>query len=575
MGHIDSGKTTFLDKIKGTYITDKEPGKITQHIGATEITHNTIIHSCGHLLAKFKFEVTIPGLLFIDTPGHNAFDNLRERGGSLADLVVLVVDITKGLQAQDIETLNILKMYKVPFIVVANKVDLLQGWYQEGLDVSYVIEKQSKSVSERLDEQIYKIVGQLYNHGFAAERFDRVTDFKKQVTIIPISAEKCYGLSESILFLATLSQKFLGNKLELDEKDFAQATILESGEIKGVGSTADIIVYQGIIRVKDKIAFLSKTGVIETKIKALLKLDVMSAVNKKRDYKNVDFVSAAAGVKIVAPDLDKCIPGSVIISCDDTKAIESLRTKPLSCVITNGEAEGAFIKTDTLGSLEALIKLMGKSFICIARSDIGDVTSKDVMELKIIHERDPKKGVLFLFNSNISKELEDEVNKSNIPIFKNNIIYKLIEDYESWLIKINKQEKDKLLKEIVYPCKIKVVKNCIFRVSKPSIFGVKVLAGKLVPGVTLLDKDGNEFGVVEGIQTEGNKLNSLEFDKEAAISVKGVTYLKDFTENSVFTVNISLEDIKKLEEIGIQFTDDEEKLIEEAQKRRYKTHEMN
>ncbi len=573
MGHIDSGKTTFLDKIKGTCITDKEPGKITQHIGATEITYDTIIHSCGHLLTKFKFEVTIPGLLFIDTPGHNAFDNLRERGGSLADLVVLVVDITKGLQAQDIETLNILKMYKVPFIVVANKVDLLQGWYQEGLDISSVLEKQSKSVSERLDEQIYKIVGQLYNHGFAAERFDRVTDFKKQVTIIPISAEKCYGLSESILFLATLSQKFLGNKLELDEKDFAQGTILESGEIKGVGSTADIIVYQGILRVKDKIAFISKSGVIETKIKALLKLDVMSAVNKKRDYKNVDFVSAASGVKIVAPDLDMCIPGSVIISCDDKEAIETLRTKPLSCVITNGEAEGAFVKTDTLGSLEALIKLMGKSFICIARSDIGDVTNKDVMELKIINERDPKKGVLFLFNSNISKELEEEVIKSNIPIFKNNIIYKLIEDYEAWLIKINKQEKDKLLKEVVYPCKIKVVKNCIFRVSKPAIFGVKVLIGKLVPGVTLLDKDGKEFGVIEGIQTEGNKLSSLEYDKEAAISVKGVTYLKDFTEDSVFTVDITLEDIKKLEEIGCQFTGEEEKLIIEAQKRRYKTME--
>jgi len=574
MGHIDSGKTTFLDKIKGTCITGQEAGKITQHIGATEITHDVIMLMCGHLLEKFKFEVTIPGLLFIDTPGHNAFDNLRERGGSLADLVVLVVDINKGLQAQDIETLNILKMYKVPFIVVANKVDLIQGWYQEGNDISSVVSKQSKSVSDRLDEKIYKIVGQLYNNGFAAERYDRVTDFQKQITIIPISAEKCWGLSEAIVFLSTLSQKFLGPRLSLDENSYPQATILECGEIKGVGSTADIIVYQGVLKVKDRIAFLSKSGVIETKVKALLKIDVMSAVNKKRDYKSVDFVSAASGVKIVAPELEECIPGSIIVSCDDKEAMEHLKSKPLSCILSNGEAEGAFVKADTLGSLEALLKLMEKSFICVARSDIGDVTNKDILELKIIYERDKKKGALFLFNTNISKELEEEANVQGIPIFKNNIIYKLIEDYQAHLDKLNKVEKEKLLKEVTYPCKIKVMKNCIFRISKPAIVGVKVLVGKLVPGVTLIGSNGEEIGTVEGIQTDGNKLNVLEYDKEAAISIKGATYLKDFSEDSVFTVNLSLDSIKKLEDIGYQFTREEEGLISDAMKKRYQTKEQ-
>ncbi len=569
MGHIDSGKTTFLDQIKGTSIAKLEAGKITQHIGATEITLDVINKTCGHLFKKFKSEVSIPGLLFIDTPGHNAFDNLRERGGSLADLVVMVVDVNKGLQAQDIETLQILKMYKVPFIVVANKVDLIRGWYQEGKDISNVLDKQSKSVADRLDELIYKIVGQLFDHGFQAERFDRINDFKQQIAIIPTSAEKGWGLTESILFLAALSQKFLDKRITIEDTLKAQATILELGEIKGIGHTADAIVYQGILKVKDQIVFLSKQGLIETKIKALLKINMMTAVNKKRDYKNVDFVSAASGVKIVAPDLDKCMPGSIVVLADDKEAVKHLKEKPLACM-ADGEAEGAFVKTDTLGSLEALTKLLGKNNICVAKADIGKVTQKDILELKVINERNKKKGVLFLFNTEIPKELEIDAEKNKIPIFKNNIIYKLIEDYEDWLNKQNKDERDKALKEIIFPCKFKVLKNHIFRTSKPAIVGVKVLEGKLVPGAKLLNNK-QDCGLVVGIQSDGKAVSSLEKDKEAAISIKNVIYLKDFKEEDVFEVNIPFDSITKLENINYELTDGELKLIQEAKARKYKT----
>jgi translation initiation factor 5B len=567
MGHIDSGKTTFLDKIKGTSIVKLEAGKITQHIGATEISLDVILKLCLHLAKKYNFEISLPGLLFIDTPGHNAFDNLRERGGSLADLVVLVVDVNKGLQAQDIETLSILKMYKVPFILFANKIDLISGYNQEDLDISKSLDKQSKNTSDKIEENIYKIVGQLYDKGFSADRFDRVTDFKKQIAIIPGSCEKEYGLTEAILFLSVLSQKFLGPRITIDPLQKSQGTVLEIGEIKGIGKTADVIVYQGVLRVKDRISFMSKEGIIETKIKSLLKLNVMSAINKKKDYKNVDFVSAASGVKIVAPDIDRCLPGSIIVSSEDLEAVSRLKEKPLSCFVS--DIEGAFVKTDTLGSLEALTKLLSKNNICISRADIGPLTQKDILEIKVLHERDKKKGVLFLFNVNLQKEFAEQLDNEKIPVFKNNIIYKLIEEYDDWLFKKNRVEKEKLLKEIIFPCELKVLKNHIFRISKPAIVGVKVIAGRLIPGSKLVNKE-DEIGVVEAIQAEGKSIPILERGAEAAISIKNAVYLKDFKEEDVFTVYVPNSSIEKLDQIIYDLTEEEQTMLQKIKLKRIK-----
>jgi translation initiation factor 5B len=563
MGHIDSGKTTFIDKIKGTSITKQEPGKITQHIGATEITLDVIRSFCGDLLKKYNYELTIPGLLFIDTPGHNVFDNLRERGGSLADLVVLVTDINKGLQAQDIESIKILKMYKVPFIILANKIDLIYGWFQEGECVTNVLNNQSRSVSEKLDELIYKIVGQLFDLGFQADRYDYVKDFTKQIVIIPTSVLKGWGLPESLLYLCVLSQRFLGQNLVIDESQHPKGTILEVGEIKGVGPTIDVILYQGILRVKDEIAYLTRDGVKFTKIKALLKPPVISGVIKKKDYESVEFVSAASGVKIVAPGLENVIPGSWIASSKDKQAIEHLNINIQTfCNVSN--EEGVFVKADTLGSLEALLKLLEKENICVGKSDIGDVSKKDIMELKVLNEKNPKKGVLFLFNVNIPKELEDELLNLKIPVFKNNIIYKIVEDYLDWLNKINREEQENLLKEIIFPCRFQILKEHIFRKSKPAIVGVKVLVGKLYPHARVVDKTGKEVGVVESIEVDGKQIDHLDLFQEAAIAIKDAVYEKDFVEDSILETLLTYENIKKLEMLDYSFSDKELELINKA-----------
>lgn len=559
MGHIDSGKTTFLDKIKGTSIVDKEAGRITQHIGATEITIDVIQKFSGHLAKKYNFELSIPGLLFIDTPGHNAFDNLRERGGSLADLVVMVMDINKGLQVQDIETLNILKMYKVPFVVVANKVDLVQGWYQQGNDITSNLLTQSKHTEEKLDELIYRIVGQLYDKGFQAERFDRISDFTKQIAIIPASCVNGWGLPESILFLAVLSQKFLGKKITIEETDLMQGAVLEVGDLKGIGSTADVIVYQGSLKTKDEIIFPTRYGLQATKIKTILKPNFMTAVDKKGSFETISEVNAAAGIKIVAPGIESCLPGAVIVSSKDKEAIEHLKTKSYSCF--KKDSCGAFVKADTMGSLEALHKLLDNAGICVASADIGEITNKDLTELKILHEKDKTQGVLFLFNVKINQEFEDELIKQQIPIFKNNIIYKLIEDYQDWATKEKKKELDKLLKEIIYPCKFKVLPNFIFRSSKPAVVGVRILQGRLVTE-SKVSLNGNIIGTVEGIQTDGKVVEIAQKDMEVAVSIAEATYLKDFKEGDVLEVSLNLEMIGKLETLEGDLSAEEQAMIE-------------
>ena len=102
LGHVDHGKTKLLDRIRGTSVQAREAGAITQHIGATEVPIEHIYKVCSKLIGQKKFDV--PGLLFIDTPGHHSFVTLRARGGSLADLAVLVIDIREGLMPQTIES---------------------------------------------------------------------------------------------------------------------------------------------------------------------------------------------------------------------------------------------------------------------------------------------------------------------------------------------------------------------------------------------------------------------------------------------------------------------------------------
>ncbi|HNT73160.1 MAG TPA: GTP-binding protein, partial [Methanothrix sp.] len=155
----------------------------------TEIPLAVISEVCGPL---FRGDFQIPGLLFIDTPGHHSFTSLRSRGGSLADLAVLIVDVNEGFQPQTIESINILKRYRTPFVVAANKIDRLSGWLPvEGAPLAATLKAQSERVRGDLDNRIYELVGELYKHGFNSDRYDRISDFTKNIGKIKMLSVEC------------------------------------------------------------------------------------------------------------------------------------------------------------------------------------------------------------------------------------------------------------------------------------------------------------------------------------------------------------------------------------------------
>src|SRR5256886_6576863 len=308
LGHVDHGKTTLLDRIRGTGVAGREAGGITQHIGATEVPLEAILAICGDLVKGKTFK--IPGLLFIDTPGHVAFTTLRARGGALADLAVLVVDVNEGFRPQTIESLNILKRYKTPFLVAANKIDMVPGWRKiEKVPFATAYGEEQESVREELDRRLYDLVGRFFEHGFTAERYDRVQDFATTVAVVPTGAKHGVGIAELLLMVIGLAQRFLEESLRVPEGP-AEGTILEVKEEKGLGTTLDAIIYKGVLTRGDTIVLGSGTKPIVTKVKAILRPKPLDEMRDPQDrFDSVDRVTAAAGVKISASGLEGALAG--------------------------------------------------------------------------------------------------------------------------------------------------------------------------------------------------------------------------------------------------------------------------
>ena len=563
LGHIDAGKTRLLDAIRGTAIIEKEAGGITQHIGATEVPIETIKRLSADILKIYKFELKIPGLLFIDTPGHEAFSTLRERGSSIADLAVLVVDINKGCQEQTYEALSILKSFKVPFVVAANKIDTLFEWNSvHTTSILKSMKSQTDSALRKLDEKIYKIVGELFQQGFNAERFDRVRDFTKEILIIPVSAKTKEGIAELLLFLAGLSQKYLGKRLEIHPDAAGKGTILEVKEERGLGKTIDIILYDGRIRVNDRIAFYGKSGVITTKVRALLVPKPLSELREEKKFKNVSEASAASGLKVAAPMLEEAIAGSPIIVVKSEEQLNEF-AKQLKEIKIERDVVGAVVKTDTIGSLEALLSLLEKEGLKVRRADIGEITKQDIIEAANIAKKDPYIGVIFAFNVKVDDKILNEAKSAGVKIFSSDVIYSLLEEYKAWVEEKKKEERMKILQSINYPAKLQVLRGCIFRNSKPAIVGVRVLKGKLRPNVVLIKENGKELGKLICIQSEGETINEATKGSEVAISIEKAIVGRNLFEDDVLYVKLMKFDIQQLKKLWQDLPDEDKDLIDE------------
>jgi len=552
LGHVDHGKTSLLDSIRGTSIAKKEHGAITQHIGATEIPIETIYEICGPMIKERNFKV--PGLLFIDTPGHEAFTTLRSRGGSLADIAILVIDIREKIMPQTVESLKILKNYKTPFVVAATKIDLIDGW-RNSQNKPFIIasREQNDYVRESLDRSIYEISEQLYNQGFSSERYDRISDFTKNIAIVPVSSKLNIGIADLLLVLIGLAQRYLENELKTEEGP-GIGTVLEIKEVKGLGKTLDVILYEGIIRKGDIIVLSGKTKPVVTKVKVLLKPRPLDEIMDPRDpFIQVKEVSAAAGIKISAPDIDDALPGGTLkVASIDTLDQVINEIKNESKLSINLSEDGIVIKADAKGSLEALnyeLNLMG---VPIKKAEIGDVSKRDIVDAET--SPDPLKRIIIAYNVKVPPEL---LSDSKVKIIESKVLYEIIDKYKEIIEKEKERIEEEKREKINFPAKIKVLEDFIFRVSKPAIVGVRVLAGTIKPNLKLMTEEGKNIGEIKSIRDKEKTLKDAIMGQEIAVSISDAVIGKNVKPGDILYSDLSEEDVKKLANVELTYEEKE------------------
>ncbi len=545
MGHVDHGKTTLLDRIRGTAVAEREAGLITQHIGATEIPIEVIQKICGK---DATGKITLPGLLFIDTPGHRAFTTLRSRGGALADIAVLIVDLNEGFKPQTIESLKILKDHKTPFLVAANKIDRLHGWVAtEDSSFHKTYSAQAEHVRHRLDEMVYELIGKLYEYGLSADRYDRIKDFQKNIAVVPLSAKTGEGIPDLLMVILGLSQRFLEKNLSYSTTHMGVGTILEVKDEVGLGTTLDMILYDGKIAVGDSIAVGSIGGAITSKVRALLKPAPLSEIRSEEGFAHAKKVIAAAGIKLVAPNIEGAVAGAplrVIDSGTQDGVVREMQ-QDMKSILIETDTTGITIKADTLGSLEAIVNELKRDDIPIRRANIGDITKKDIIETNIL--KDEFYRVIIGFNVKLLPDAKEELRESDVKLFLGNVIYKLIEDYGLW-VEEQKHLVDKKQSEvIVRPGRVKILPHCIFRQSKPAVVGVQVLGGVIKTRLNLMKADGTHVGVIKGLQDAGENIGEARYGDEVAVAIDGPIVGRQIKENDLLYVEIPERHSKILE----------------------------
>ncbi|MEM3841138.1 MAG: translation initiation factor IF-2 [Candidatus Micrarchaeaceae archaeon] len=563
MGHVDHGKTTLLDRIRNSAIAAKEAGGITQHIGASEVPIDVVNKICGPIMSKSSAKMIIPGLLFIDTPGHEAFTNLRQRGGSVADLAILVIDITKGFEPQTVEAIEILKQYKTPFIVAANKVDLIAGWIVSGsMSIGEALKRQNSKVLSSLDERIFYFIGKLSEYGFSSERYDRVSDFTKELAIIPISAKSGEGIAELLMLVAGLAQKYMEAKLKIEVGGAGRGSILEKKEVKGLGTTIDVILYDGSLKVNDTIAFATPDGVITTKIRAMLKPKPLHEIRESTSkFYYVERVDAASGVKISATSLENALPGSPVVQVisgeDYTKEINAEMKE-----VFKTDKVGVVIKADTIGSVEAISMLLGAEGMKVSKKGIGNVNRRDVIDAFAMNSVDRLYAVVLAFNVDIEQDAKVFADSSGIKIIKNNIIYGIVDEYKEFVQAQRRESLAEIERRITFPGCISVLPNSCFRASHPAIFGVEVLDGRIKPGYVMMTENGVVVGRLRGIQNEKNQLDVAKKGDAVAVSMDEPTFGRQIKEGQTLYTRITDAEEKLLAgEYSSMLTDDEKKLL--------------
>jgi len=555
LGHVDHGKTSLLDYVRSlgehgrSSVMDREAGGITQHIGATEVPSEVLNELCSPLLGGKKFGSS--GLLFIDTPGHHSFSSLRARGGSLADIAIVIVDVMEGCKPQTRESLRILKQSKTPFVIAANKVDRIHGWDSEqGRAMGPAMLDQSQESLGLFEQRYWDLVGQFAEDGFNIERYDRVKDFTKDIALVPVSAREGEGIQDLLAVVIGLAERYLDDQLT-DIEGLGEATVLEMKEERGLGKTLDLILHRGSIRKGDEVVLVTDKGGVSTHVKGLFRPTGMSEMRDAGNrWDDSEAAYAAAGVKISAPSLEGVLVGTTlrVVNSDKSRDVALEAAEQEANLAIEMDEEGVCIKSDTVGGLEALAKELKQKDIPIREATIGKVGRRDVRSAEA--STDPLHRVIMAFSTEILAEAEAEIDASELGVkhIGSDIIYRILEEHEEWIEQRSSELEEERREKVVYPGRIMLLPDCTFRVSKPAVVGVRVLAGRIHIGQGLL-KGGRRIGRIKSIRSGQESMKEAIQGAEVAIAVEGVTVGRQINEGDVLLVDIPESHARKLKKM--------------------------
>ncbi|MDC0155802.1 translation initiation factor IF-2 [Euryarchaeota archaeon] len=570
LGHVDHGKTSLLDHIRSlgsgrqASVMDREAGGITQHIGATEVPADLLNELCSPLMGGKSFDS--PGLLFIDTPGHHSFSTLRTRGGSLADVAILMVDIHDGCMPQTIESIRILKNSKTPFVIAANKVDRIHGWQSvRNRPMALAIRNQTKDTIGYFDQRYWDLVGSFAEYGFNIERYDKIKDFTKEIALVPISAREGEGIQDLLAVVIGMAERYLSDKLK-DVDGAGEGTVLEMKEERGLGKTLDVILYRGLIRKGDEIVLVTQEGGISTRVRGMFSPRGMSEMRDAGDrWDDSDVAHAASGLKVSAPDIDGVLAGTTLrVVNTDEERLEALNAANTEANLSiELDEEGVTIKADTVGGLEALAKELKELDLPIRHATIGKVNRRDVRSAE--NAKDPLHRIIMAFATDILADAQTEIDNSvnGVKYISSDIIYRILEEREEWVEQRTKELEEESREVVVYPGRIKFLPDHTFRASKPAVIGVRVLAGRIHVGQHLL-KEGSRIGRIKSIRSGQDSMKEAMQGAEVAVAIDGVTVGRQLEENDIMLVDIPASHAKKLRKMDLSAAEEEvlEELIE-------------
>lgn len=525
LGHVDTGKTKLLDYIRKTHVQDNEAGGITQQIGATFVPPTAIFEQSKHV--KSKCELKMPGLLIIDTPGHESFTNLRSRGSSLCDLAILVIDIMHGLEKQTLESIELLKKRKTPFVVALNKIDRLYEWRSNiRKDVEDLISSLPPNTKVEFTKRKQEVVVQLAEQSINAALFYENPDPRQYVSLIPTSAHTGDGMGNLINMVVKLTQTMLSKRIQYIP-DHLAATVLEVKAIPGLGTTIDVILINGHLKEGDKIVLAGHDGPIVTHIRSLLVPQPLKELRVKSPYEELKVVYGSMGVKIAAHDLEKAVAGLELYVASSEAEIERLKSlcwsqfgsamKAIKC-----SDKGVYVQASTLGSLEALLEFLKDSKIPYSGVRIGPVVKRDVTKASTMLDHSPDHAVILAFDVKVERDAQELADNLGVKIFSAEIIYHLFDRFTEYKENLHKQRKEQNRHLAVFPCKLRILPNCIFNKRDPIVLGVTIEDGVLVPGtpIAVPTKELDTIGRVSTIEHDHKQLESARKGQEVCVKIE-------------------------------------------------------